>query len=143
MEARRLLHSVSMRWLLVGIAVWALCASGADKKKKSEVEVLQLKAVHDGADVTVDGRVRSTAEKPIQNLVLEFEFLASGKQVVTTRRIAIDEPTLDKGDEAAFHAATTYPTNAIQVRVRAYISGDISSGLEATVANPGPFPIEN
>jgi hypothetical protein len=132
-----------MRWLLVVIAVLALCASGADKKKSSAVEVLLFKAVHDGADVTVDGRVRATAEKPIQNLVLEFEFLASGKQVVTTRKVAIDEPTLENGDEAAFHAATTYPRNAIQIRVRAYAGGDANGGLEVILANPGPFPIEN
>jgi len=132
-----------MKGLLVAIALLALCASGADRKKSSDVEVLLFKAVHDGTEVTVDGSVRATAEKPIQDLTLEFEFLASGKQVVTTRRVAVDEPTLEKGDEAAFHAATTYPQNAIQIRVRAYSSGRTGAGLELVVANPGPFPIEN
>ena len=129
-----------MKWLLVAVAALALCASGADNKKKpSDVEVLLVKAVHDGADVTVDGRLRATAEKPIHGLVLEFDFLAAGQEVATTRRVAIDEPTLRKGDEAAFHAATPYPRNAIQILVRAYSSGD----RLLSVANPGPFPIEN
>jgi hypothetical protein len=132
-----------MRWLLVAIAALALCASGADKKKSSEVEIVLFQAVHDGSDITVDGSVRSVVEKPIQDLVLEFEFLASGKQVVTTRRVAVDEPTLQKGDEAAFHAATAYPQNAIQILVRAYAGGGNSGGLELIVANPGPYPIEN
>jgi hypothetical protein len=132
-----------MKGFLVAIALLALCASGADKKKSSECEITLFKAVHDGADVTVDGSVRATAERPIQDLTLEFEFLASGKQVVTTRRVGVDEPTLQKGDEAAFHAATTYPQNAIQIRVRAYSSGGSGGGLELIVANPGPYPIEN
>jgi hypothetical protein len=128
-----------MRLLLVLLAALALCASPADKKKKSsDVEVLLFKAVHDGTDVTVDGRVRATAEKPIQDLEIGFDFLASGKQVVTARKVAIDEPSLENGDEAAFHASTTYPRNAIQILVRAY-RGD----MELVVANPGPFPIEN
>lgn len=128
-----------MRWLLVAMAALALCTSGADKKKSSEVEVLLVKAVHDGTEVTVDGRVRATAEKPIVGLELEFAFLASGKQVLITRKLTIDEPTLENGDEAAFHAVTTYPRNAIEILVRAYIGGN----HELIVANPGPFPIEN
>ena len=137
---RRLLHWPSMKWLLVAIAALALCASGADKKKKPlDVAVVSVKVVRDGTDVTVDGRVRATAEKPILDLVLEFDFLAFGKQVVTTQRVAIDEHTLEDGDEAAFHAATAYPPNAIQILVKAYASGDRS----LSVANPGPFPIEN
>ena len=129
-----------MKWLLVAIAALALCASGADKKKKSlDVAVVSVKAVRDGTDVTVDGRVRATAEKPILDLVLEFDFLASGKQVVTTQRVAIDEHALEDGDEAAFHAAAAYPPNAIQILVKAYAKGDRA----LSVANPGPFSIEN
>ena len=129
-----------MKLLLVALAALALCASPADKKKKSpDVQILLVKAVHDGADITVDGRVRATAEKPIVDLVLSFDFLASGKQVITTRKVAVDEPTLENGDEAAFHAATTYPRNAVEILVRAYVGGD----RELIVANPGPFPIEN
>jgi hypothetical protein len=128
-----------MKWLLVALAALALCASGADKKKPLDVAVLSVKVVHDGSDVTVDGRVRATAEKPILDLVLEFHFLASGKQVVTTQRVAIDEHTLEDGDEAAFHAAAAYPPNAIQILVKAYAKGDRA----LSVANPGPFPIED
>jgi hypothetical protein len=129
-----------MKVLLVALAALALCASPADKKKKSsDVEILLVKAVHDGTDVTVDGRLRATADKPLLDVVLEFVFLASGKQVVTTRTTAIDEPSLENGDEAAFHAATSFPRNAIQVLVRASAGG----GRELIVDNPGPFPIEN
>jgi hypothetical protein len=127
-----------MRLLLVVLAALALYAFPADKKKNAAVEVLTVKAVHDGTDVTVDGRVRATADKPIVDLLLGFEFLASGKQVITTRKVAIDEPSLENGDEAAFHASTTYPRNAIQILIRAY-RGD----MELVVSNPGPFPIEN
>jgi hypothetical protein len=127
-----------MRLLLVVLAALALYAFPADKKKNAAVEVLTVKALHDGTDVTVDGRVRATADKPIVDLLLGFEFLASGKQVITTRKVAIDEPSLENGDEAAFHASTTYPRNAIQILIRAY-RGD----MELVVSNPGPFPIEN
>jgi len=129
-----------MKLLLVALAALALCASPADKKKKSsDVEILALKAVHDGTDVTLDGRVRATADKPLLDLVLEFEFQASGKQVVTTRTAPIDEAALENGDEAAFHAATAYPRNAVEILVRASAGG----GRELIVDNPGPFPIEN
>ncbi len=132
-----------MKWLLVVFAILCLGASGAqDRKKKKEkppdVQIMELKIKRVEAEVTLDGRVRATGEKPVENLILVFEFLKSNKAVASSRRVTTDDPVLEPGDDTVFHAATTYPMDATECRVRAYLSGD----RELSVANPGPFPIE-
>jgi len=53
----------------------------------------------------VDGRVRNSGEKPIKQLMLVFDFMAPGKQVITTQKGAIDEELLAPGQEAVSNGA--------------------------------------
>jgi hypothetical protein len=88
-----------MKWLCVAIAAACLVGAGAQERKKKlpDVRVLEVKCVNLQGEVTLDGRVRSNSEKPIEGLILTFDFMASGKKVLSTRRITVDEPVLETG----------------------------------------------
>lgn len=124
--------------MLIALGILCLCASGADKKKKPpDVQILDVKVRREVDRVTVDVLVRAIGEKPIHDLVLAFDFMASGKSVMATKQAGVDEETLKPGDEASIHAQTEYPTRSIEYKVRAFQQGD----RELVVANPGPYPI--
>ena len=62
-------------------------------KKPADVQILETKAVRDGAKIKVDGKVRVTGEKPLHGLVIVFDFRSPEKEVVTSQKAVIDEET--------------------------------------------------
>jgi hypothetical protein len=127
-----------MKCIVLALVVLCLSASGADKKKKPpDVQIVEIQVKREGVQVTLDGRVRATAEKPLIELSLAFEFRGPGKVVLTSKTATIDEMTLEPGDEASFHAATGCPQKAVDYIIKAYTQ----DYREINVANPGPYPI--
>ena len=131
-----------MRRSLFLFTILALTLSGADKKRKGpkppDVEIVEV-AGHRGQGVIgIDGTLRNTGEKPIKGLVLLFDFMAPGRQVVTTQKGALDEELLEPGSEAVFRVALNAPPRAVEFQINA-VDG---SSRELRVANPGPFVIE-
>jgi len=117
----------------------ALCASGADKKRKPpDVEVTDAAGRRSEGSVTIEGHVRNTGEKPIKGMVLLFDFMASGRAVITTQKIALDDEILEPGKESAFRVQTTDPVRAVEFQLNAVDE----SGRDLRVAKAGPFPIE-
>jgi len=117
----------------------AIASTAAEKKKKPpDVEVVEASAHRGDVTVTVDGRVRNSGEKPIKKLMLLFDFMAPGRQVVTTQKGAIDEELLAPGQEAAFHVELNAPPRSVEFQINAADG----SGRELRVAKGGPFSIE-
>ncbi len=114
-----------------------LCASAAEKKPQ-EVTVVEFTAKRDGGTILIDGRLRISGERPIENLVLAFDFLAGGRSSVATKQVEVDEPRLAPGDESAFHLAASAPARAVTIKVKAFRNRSLELGVE----NAGPFPIE-
>jgi hypothetical protein len=111
----------------------------ADKKKKPpDLEILEASAHRGETQVSVDGRVRNSGEKPIKELTLLFDFRDPDKQVVATEKGAIDEEVLQPGQEAAFHMEANAPPGSVSFQINAADG----SGRELRVAKAGPFPIE-
>lgn len=127
-----------MRMLLIALAALALSAAAADKKKPPDVQVLEVAIIREGDIVTLDARVRATGAKPLENLKLAFDFIGSGKKVLASRSIEIDERVLEPGEESVVQAETSYPPLTIQVKLRALLPG----ARELDIANAGPFPIQ-
>ena len=129
-----------MKTLRVILALSLVVASlAAEKKKKPpDLEILEASAHRGESQVSVDGRVRNSGEKPIKSLTLLFDFLSPGKQVVATEKGTIDEEVLQPGQEAAFHMEANTPPGSVAFQIGAADG----SGRELRVAKAGPFPIE-
>lgn len=129
-----------MRTLLVLVAAIAVCASGAEKKKKlPELEILDLKVHRLDGKVTIDGRVRNTGEKKLQGVIVIFDFLATGNAVITTQKTTLDEETLDPGGEAAFRGELIDPVRAVECRIN---TAEDKGGRDLRLAKSVKVPIE-
>ncbi len=130
-----------MRPTLALLLVLALSVLGAEKKKAPkppDVEVLEATAHRTEGRISLEGRVRNSGLKPIQGLVLVFDFMAPGRQVITTQKGGVDEEVLDVNGEASFHMQLNEPPRAVQFQINAVDE----AGRDLRVAKPGPFPIE-
>ncbi len=117
----------------------AVVSTAAERKKKPpDVEVVEASAHRGEIKVSVDGRIRNSGEKPIKQLMLVFDFMAPGRQVITTQKAPIDEELLDPGKEAVFHMELNAPPRSVEFQINASDGG----GRELRVAKSGPFPIE-
>ncbi|MCI0363230.1 MAG: DUF2393 domain-containing protein [Phycisphaerales bacterium] len=117
----------------------AVSLRAADKKKKPlEVEILEARAQRDERKVALDGRIRNSGERPIQGLVLIFDFFADGRQPLVTQKAPIDEETLSEGQEAVFRMELNAPPRAVEFRINA----EDKSRRELDVLKAGPYPIE-
>jgi hypothetical protein len=107
-------------------------------QRKADVQVVESKAVRDGANITVDGKVTVTGEKVLRGLVLVFDFRSPEKAVITSQKTVVDEGPMEKGKEGVFHAEMVDSVRAVSYVVRAFDMHE----KELHVAHPGPFPIE-
>jgi hypothetical protein len=117
--------------LALGLALLA-----ADKK--GEIEILEASAHRGESTISIEGRLRNISEKPLRRLTLLIDFMAPGRQVVTTQRARIDEEILPVGDESVFRLELKAPPRAVEFQFNAVDD----RGRDQRVANPGPFPIE-
>ena len=129
---------VKTLWVILVVALAVTSIAAEKKRKPPDIEVLEASGRRGESKVSVDGRVRNTGEKPIKELTLLFDFMAPGRQVVTTQKAAIDEEILEPGKEAAFHMELNAPPRSVEFQINA----TDGSGRELRVAKPGPFPIE-
>ena len=122
------------------IAVVCLAAPDAKKQKKEKPPDVELEvSAHRMENVIrMDGRVKNVSEKPINGLVLSFDFMDSGGRVITTQTAPLDEERLDPEKEASFHVQLTDPVRAVEFQIGATDDG----GRILRVSKPGPFAIE-
>lgn len=132
-----------MRRSLLLVLLLALALSGAEKQRRKgpkppDIQIVEVTGHRAQGVIGIDGTVRNTGQKPIKGLVLLFDFMAPGRQVVTTQKGALDQELLEPGSEAVFRMALNEPPRAVEFQINA-VDG---SSRELRVANPGPFVIE-
>ncbi len=132
-------------WNIVPVLLLALgtLSTAADKKrnqppKPAEIEIVEITARRSEGRVSLDGRVKNTGERPAMGVVLFFDFMAPGRQVITTKRGNLEIETLDPGEEAEFHVYAPEPPRAVEIRVQV----QDSSERDLKVIKPGPYAIE-
>jgi hypothetical protein len=123
--------------LLLSLVLFAAAAQQKGKKP-ADVQILETKAVRDGAKIKVDGKVRVTGEKPLHGLVIVFDFRSPEKEVVTSQKAVIDEETMETGREGVFRSEMADSARAVRYTLRAFDTHE----KELRVANPGPYPVE-
>jgi hypothetical protein len=109
-----------------------------DPPKPPEIQILEIAALRGEGRVSLDGRVRNSGERPAAGVILIFDFMAPGRQVITTKRGSLETEKLEPGEEAEFHVYVAEPARAVEIRVQA----EDGSGRELKVARAGPHPIE-
>lgn len=126
--------------LLLTLATFSTAAQRKrkDPPKPPEIEVVEIAAQRGEGRVSLDGRVRNSGERPASGVVLIFDFLAPGRQVITSKRGNLEVDKLAPGEEADFHVYVAEPARAVEVRVQA----EESNGRELKVIRAGPHPIE-
>ena len=127
----RLLGAIVLAFALLTVAV-------AQKGKKPDVNIVETKALRDGPKITVDGKVKCTAEKPLKGLIIVFDFRSPEKEVVTSQKATIEEDNMEPGKDGAFHAEMVDAVRAVAYTIRAFDSHE----KELRVANPGPYIVE-
>jgi len=128
-----------MKVLVLAVAAFSLFAFPPQKQKKPpDVEIVETKAVRDNGKISVDGRVKVTAEKALRGLVIVFDFRSPEKEVVTAQKTVIDDTIMEPGKEGAFHNELRDPVRAVNYTVRAFDGHE----KELRVANPGPYVVE-
>jgi len=128
-----------MKWLALLLAAGSVLTFAQQKgKKPADVEILETKVARDAGKISVDGRVKVTAEKSLRGLVIIFDFRSPEKEVVTAQKTVIDDAVLPTGHEGSFHNEMVDAPRAVNYTIRAF---DIKD-KELRVANPGPYIVE-
>jgi hypothetical protein len=129
-----------MRVSTIALLCLALFAATAQQHpgKSANVQILETKAVREGANISVDGKVRVIGDKTLHGLMIVFDFRSPEKQVVTSQSAVIDEDTLTAGREGVFHSEMADAARAVRYTIRAFDMHE----KELRVYNPGPYPIE-
>lgn len=113
-------------------------AKKKSQSKEPEVELLDATAKVEDARVIVDGHVRNVSDKPIRRLNVIYEILDSDKKVLTRQKGAIDQETLDAGEDAPFAAQMQYHARAVYYR----FEFEDGSEKELRAEKTGPFPLD-
>jgi hypothetical protein len=127
-----------MKLVIAMLTASSLFAFGPQKQKKADVQIVETKVLRDAGKITVDGKVKVAAEKPLHGLVIVFDFRSPEKEVVTSQKTVVDQEPMTPGQEGAFHNEMVDAPRAVNYTVRAFDSHE----KELRVANPGPYIIE-
>jgi hypothetical protein len=128
----RLLGATVLAFALLTVAV------AQKQKKPPDVDIVETKAIREQTKISVDGRVKITAEKPVRGLVIIFDFRSPEKEVVTSQKTTIQDDTMEPGREGVFHAEMVDAVRAVAYTIRAFDMHE----KELRVANAGPYIVE-
>lgn len=130
-----------MKRAAVFLVVLASLLLPQEKKRKprpAEIEVLAASAHRTQGMINADGRVRNVGERAAVKLVLLFDFMTTGRRVITTQRGAVEPEVLEPGQEVEFRVEMKDAVRAVEFRIQA----EEIDGRELKVSRGGPFPIE-
>ena len=112
------------------------------RKRKSpkppDLQILKVEVHRTDSGISIDGKIRNTGEKPLAGVVLLIDFLAPGKEVLTTKNGPVESELLAPGDEADFRLQINDQNRAVHIRFNA----EDKDKRDLRVENAGPFTIE-
>jgi len=118
-----------------------ICVLPGQKKKDNkppEVELVECNVKRQEYLIVLDGRVKNVGEKPVKRLVIQFSFLTSEKDTLTTKLGSIESEVLDPGEEAEFHFQLETPAKATHYLV----NFEDGAGKYLRPSKNGPFAID-
>ena len=130
------------RVFVIFLAV-SFCVSGGDVKKRKkeklpDIEILEARGRRGENTIRIDGRLRNAGDKVIQGLVLQFDFMDSDHNLLTSQKAAMEDDSLEPGKEAGFHVELNAPPRSIEFQI-----GAVDEAVrELRVIKAGPFVID-
>lgn len=134
-------HPPSRRAILWLPALATFCSAQPQKRKSPPppaVQIIELAAHRSQGLVTIDGRLRSLAARPLEGLELVLEFETTDGKVITRQRGAIEPDPLPPGEDAEFRWQMRDHVRAVSFRILAAER----AGREVIVRNAGPHYID-
>ncbi|MGB9606048.1 MAG: hypothetical protein ACP5U2_05420 [Bryobacteraceae bacterium] len=130
------------RAALALLALATLCFALPQKRKSppppTAIVIVELAAHRTEGLVTIDGKLRNLAARPLEGLELVFEFETTDGSVVTRQRGTIESDPLHPGEEAEFRWQMRDHVRAVSFRIQAVERG----GRVVMVKNSGPHYID-
>lgn len=132
----------ALLFAVVGLVYSGSGLAGAQRRgripKPPDLTILECSGHRSGGQITIDGRLKNTGEKPFRGIVLSFDFFAPNRTPLTTQKAPLDEETVEPGAEAVFRVALNEPPRAVEFDIGA----QEGEGRELRVANAGPHVID-
>jgi hypothetical protein len=133
--------TTGVRLIAAFLLIATLLYPQAKKSKKSkgwDANVEKIEVRRDGDVVLLDGVVKNTGGKSIQDMTLHFEFYAPNKESLTIQSGPTESAVVDPGDTAEFHLQVKYPTRAVELKLEARDKDQRDINLTSN----GPYPID-
>lgn len=111
---------------------------GKTKKGGPEVQIVNLRVQRDGGVIALEGKVKNVSEKTLRGLVVFFEFLEPGGQMISRMTTQVTDEEMKPGDEGEFLTQTPDPVRAVHIRLDA----EDTQGRYLKVDKPGPHVID-
>jgi len=113
-------------------------AKKSKKPKPPDLEIMKVDVRRTAEGISIDGKVKNSGEKTLRGVVLLIDFLAPGKEVLTTKNGPVEAEQMAPGDEAEFRLAINDQNRAVHIRFNAADKDK----RDLRVENAGPFTIE-
>ena len=123
------------------LALATLCFALPQKRKSPPppaIAIVEIVARRSERLLTIDGRLRNLADRPLQGLELVLEFETTDGKVITRQRGAVEPDPLEPGEEAEFRWQMRDHARAVSFRIQAVER----TGREIIVKNAGPHFID-
>lgn len=110
----------------------------APQLKPPVIEVAEVAAHRDPAQLNIDGKVKNAGERIANELIIFVDVLDSDKRTLTTQKGGSEPASIKAGEEGEFHAQMPLPARAVYIR----LSFEEPGGRHLKAINTGPFAIE-
>lgn len=127
---------------LVSILLLASALLTSQDKKKTpkppDLELVDVAASRDGGTIIVDGRIRNSGAKPLEKVVIIFDFFAPNRKPMVSKKGPVEADLLAPGDETEFKLAMPDPGQLVSVEIQAVDRRERDLRLDRS----GPFSID-
>jgi hypothetical protein len=131
-----------MKRLLAALLMLASLLYSQDKKSKKpkppDLQIVSVAVHRTSEGISIDGKLKNSGLKPLSGVVLLIDFLAPGKEVLTTKNGPVEAELLAVGDETDFRLQINDQPRAVHIRFNAADKDK----RDLRVENSGPFTIE-
>ncbi len=120
----------------------ALAALPQQKPKRQprppDLQIARIASTRQEGRIAYEGDLKVTGERPLNGLILQFEFFESRRVLLSMQKIEVESGTLMPGEERHFNVQGADVPRAVSFR----LSGSETNGRELSVAGGGPHPLD-